>query len=67
MLHACTLFCEPVGFPVRVFKPPRRAPDVAHAARAAMALLALSDDALGVIFEGLRNTLDPRVLVSDSV
>jgi hypothetical protein len=32
-----------------------------------MALLALSDDALGVIFEGLRNTLDPRVLVSDSV
>ena len=28
-----------------------------------MALLALSDDALGVIFEGLRNTLDPRVFV----
>ena len=25
--------------------------------------LALSDDALGVIFEGLRNTLDPRVFV----
>ena len=31
-----------------------------------MALLALSDDALGVIFEGLRNTLDPRVLVVSS-
>ena len=29
-------------------------------ARVAMALLALSDDALGVVFEGLRNTLDPR-------
>ena len=28
-----------------------------------MALLALNDDALGVIFEGLRNTLDPRVFV----
>ena len=28
-----------------------------------MALLALSDDALGVIFEGLRNVLDPRVIV----
>ena len=28
-----------------------------------MALLALSDDALGVIFEGLRNTLDPRVFM----
>ena len=35
-------------------------------ALAAMALLALSDDALGVIFEGLRNTLDPRVLVVSS-
>ena len=29
-----------------------------------MALLALSDDALGVIFEGLRNTLDPRVILA---
>ena len=29
-----------------------------------MVLLALSDDALGVIFEGLRNTLDPRVTLS---
>ena len=29
-----------------------------------MALLALNDDALGVIFEGLRNTLDPRVTLS---
>ena len=29
-----------------------------------MALLALSDDALGVVFEGLRNTLDPRVLLA---
>ena len=30
---------------------------------AAMALLTLSDDALGVVFEGLRNVLDPRVVV----
>ena len=29
-----------------------------------MALLALSDDALGVVFEGLRNTLDPRVTLA---
>ena len=29
-----------------------------------MALVALSDDALGVVFEGLRNTLDPRVLLA---
>ncbi len=28
-----------------------------------MALLDLSDDALGVVFEGLRNVLDPRVFV----
>ena len=28
-----------------------------------MVLLALSDDALGVVFEGLRNVLDPRVVV----
>eukprot|EP00964_Phaeocystis_antarctica_P025263 scaffold14182_cov65-Phaeocystis_antarctica.AAC.1 len=31
-----------------------------------MALVALSDDALGVVFEGLRNTLDPRVLLAPS-
>ena len=29
-----------------------------------MALLDLSDDALGVVFEGLRNTLDPHVAVA---
>ena len=29
-----------------------------------MALLALSDDALGVVFEGLRNTLDLRVTLA---
>ena len=36
------------------------------AARAAMALCALSDDALGVVFEGMRNVLDPRVVVDSS-
>ena len=41
--------------------PPRRA---AVARARAMALIALSDDALGVIFEGLRNVLEPCVAVA---
>eukprot|EP00964_Phaeocystis_antarctica_P078205 scaffold48633_cov63-Phaeocystis_antarctica.AAC.1 len=32
--------------------------------RARMALLALDDDALGVVFEGLRNVLEPRVVLA---
>ena len=44
----------------------RPRPGASETCAAAMALLALSDDALGVIFEGLRNTLDPRVLVLSS-